>query len=389
MKRSSCILIIFLFLIVGCKQSDTPTDDLITVDVTATNYPKKELILQDFMDVEYIPLETTDEFLNQGFVRAVGKDFILVTNRNRVRDGNIFVYDRKTGKALRTINRKGQGGEEYSNIIQIILDEDNNEIYVHNHYERKIQVYDLYGKFKRSLRYKENTEGKFYTDVLNYDKDHLICYDAYNEKRAFVLLSKQNGSVARKINIPVKGETKFLRQMDASGEHLATPDPYRSIMPYKGSFLLLEHSSDTVYTFLPDHSLHPFLVRTPSIHSMDPEVFLILRFFSNRYSFMETIKNEFNFSKDKGFPKAFFMYDNQEKGFFEYTVYNGDYSVKKEIYMNIIRPVDHEVESWQSLEAPDLVEAYEKGELKGKLKEIASTLGEEDNSVIMLVKHKK
>ena len=34
----------------------------ITVDITA-NYPKKEMILQDFMDVEYIPLETTDEFI--------------------------------------------------------------------------------------------------------------------------------------------------------------------------------------------------------------------------------------------------------------------------------------------------------------------------------------
>jgi len=36
-----------------------------------------------------------------------------------------------------------------------------------------------------------------------------------------------------------------------------------------------------------------------------------------------------------------------------------------------------------------LVEAHKKGLLKGKLKEIAATLDEEDNPVIMLVKHKK
>jgi hypothetical protein len=35
----------------GCKQSGAPNNDIITVDVTA-NYPKKELILQDFMDVD-------------------------------------------------------------------------------------------------------------------------------------------------------------------------------------------------------------------------------------------------------------------------------------------------------------------------------------------------
>ena len=55
------------------------------------SYPKKELILQDFMDVEYIALETNKEFLNQGFVQDIGKKTILV--RNRIADGDIFVYD--------------------------------------------------------------------------------------------------------------------------------------------------------------------------------------------------------------------------------------------------------------------------------------------------------
>jgi hypothetical protein len=41
------------------------------------------------------------------------------------------------------------------------------------------------------------------------------------------------------------------------------------------------------------------------------------------------------------------------------------------------------------LEAPDLIEAYEKGELKGRLKEIAATLDEESNAVIMLAKYRK
>ena len=38
---------------------------------------------------------------------------------------------------------------------------------------------------------------------------------------------------------------------------------------------------------------------------------------------------------------------------------------------------------------PDLVEAYEKGQLKGKLKEIAANLDEESNPVVMLLKKKK
>ena len=97
MKRIGSLLVVLFLLMTGCGDSKQSAEDLITVDVTAS-YPKKELILQDFMDVEYIALETNDEFVNQGYVQAIGKKYILVKNRSA--DGNIFVYDR-SGKALR------------------------------------------------------------------------------------------------------------------------------------------------------------------------------------------------------------------------------------------------------------------------------------------------
>jgi hypothetical protein len=264
-------------------------------------------------------------------------------------------------------------------------------MYVHSHLAKKIYVYDLYGNFKRSLEYKKNTNGMLYTDIANYDKDNLICFDEYNKERAFVLISKQDGKITKKFEIKVD-DKKLLMQILIDGANnrviSALPDFHRTIIPYNGKWIFLEHSSDTVYTFLPDYNLRPFLVRTPSIQSMDSEVFLILRLFSDRYYFMETIKNIYDFDKDKGFPKTFFMYDTQEKVFGGYNVYNGDYSTKKEIYMSALTLGNHE-ESWQRIEAFDLVESYKKGELKGKLKEIAATLDEDDNPVIMLIKQKK
>ena len=104
---------------------------------------------------------------------------------------------------------------------------------------------------------------------------------------------------------------------------------------------------------------------------------------------MEAIKNEYDFRKQKGFPKTYFMYDTQEKAISGYTVYNGDFSPKKEIYMSVLTPVNHKNELCKSIAAHRLVESYGKGELKGKLNEIASTLDEESNPVIMLIKHKK
>lgn len=390
MKRTITTLAIILFTLagsVGCKQSGEQTEDLITVDVMAT-YPKKDLFIQDFMDVEYIPLETKDDFLNQGFVQAIGKDIILI--KNRTDDGDIFVYDR-TGKALRKINRKGQGNEEYTFILGMTLDENNNEMFVNDHYARRLQVYDLYGNFKRSLKHKEGGGSIYYTDIFNYDKDHLICYDEYNEEIPFVLISKQDGSITKEIKIPFK-EKKAARitKEDKANDMVYTvgPGPCRTIIPFNGTWILSEVSSDTIYTLLPDYSLQPFMVRTPSIQSMNPEVFLMLRLFSERYYFMETIKNVYDWDSESGFPKTYFIYDTQDKAFSGYTVYNGDFTNKKEMYMSMTRPVSHEIESWYPVDAHRLVESYEKGELKGKLKEIAATLDEESNPVIMLIKHK-
>ncbi|MBD9166866.1 6-bladed beta-propeller [uncultured Parabacteroides sp.] len=385
MKNVYFILIMLLLVMAGCEDNKQSTDDLITVDITKGSFPKKELILQDFMDVEYIALETKDDFLNHGWVQAIGKKIILVLGRDR---GDIFVYNRN-GKALRKINRKGQGGEEYVSCFNITLDENRNEIFINDIYRKQILVYDLYGKFKRSFKHKEGGGSIFYTDIFNYDKENLICYDQYSEEVPFVLVSKQDGSITKDIKMPFEKKI-LLQQQTTEGEmvYTVTPGPYRSIIIYKDNWMLSELSSDTVYTLLPDHSLRPSLVRTPPIQSMDPGVFLMLRLLSDRYIFMETIKNVYNWRSNEGFSRTFFIYDKQEKAFFEYIIYNGDYTNKEEIYMNSLKPVNHEIESYQTLDASQLLESYQKGKLKGKLKDIAAELEEDSNPVIMLIKHK-
>lgn len=344
MKKTSILLFALLFALAGCSGGKQSAGDLITVDITKSPSHKKELILQDFMDVEYIPLETNDEFINQGFVQAIGKKNIVIKNRNS--DGDIFIYDR-SGKAVRKINHKGQSGEEYSFILGIVLDEDNNEMYINSHYERKMLVYDLEGNFKRSFTYAENTDNSFYTEISNYDKGQLICKSEYSKETGFNLISKQDGSITKEIKIPYK-EKKVLAQTLEDKENNSmrwvSPGAYSTLIPHNDNWILSELSSDTVYTFLPDQNLRPFLVRSPSIQTMNPEEFLIFRLISDRYYFMETIKNAWDFSEGKGFPRTFLMYDTQEKDFFKYNVYNGDYSVKKEVYMNAFRIANSENE---------------------------------------------
>ena len=82
MRKLTTNAVAMLLALVGCmgcgNRSASSVDNLIRVDVMA-DYPEKELILQDLMDVEYIALETTDDFITKGAVKAIGKDIMLVT----------------------------------------------------------------------------------------------------------------------------------------------------------------------------------------------------------------------------------------------------------------------------------------------------------------------
>ena len=388
MKTLIFIEAIFLLVMTGCGSDNASTDSFITVDVTKSSYsPKKELVLQDFMDVEYIPLETNDEFVNQGYVNAIGEKYIIVTNYRE--DGDIFVYDRN-GKAIRKINRKGQGGEEYISCLKIILDEENEELFVNDFLARKIKVYDMEGNFKRSFKQKQEGDTQFYGEIFNYDKDNLICYDECNADIPFLLVSKKDGSITREIITPFKEKKLFIQLLRyEGGTRAAGPGPYSRITPFKGNWILLEPSSDTIYTLMPDCSLRPFIAKTPPVHTMNPEFYLILKLVSDRYYFMESIKNVYDFRKEEGFPKTYFVYDTQEKDFFSYIIYNGDYSDKRDLYMVMFTPINAKGELWATIDAFELCRDYKKGKLKGKLKDIAAKLGEDDNRVIMLVKPKK
>lgn len=385
-KNEITTLTIILFIIagfVGCKESDT--NHLITVDVTKS-YPEKELILQDFMDVEYIPLETNDEFMTQGVVMATGSKYIIV--KNWTREGDIYVFDRNTGKALRKINRMGKGPEEYSFLSEIALDEENNELFINSSSSKKILVYDLSGNFKRSFKH---TEGARYINVCNYDNENLICYNGLvryqdGENRGsepyHLIISKQDGSVARNISIPFDViKTPFLKDGDRTVSAAISP-----IIPYQNTWLLVETSSDTVYNYFPgENKLVPFLVKMPAI---DPIIFLTMGTLTDRYYFMQTMKAVFDFTKGRGFPISDLMYDKQENAVFKPAVINGDYINRKTVDMTS-HPVNGEIAAFQILQAYELVEAYKNDELRDKLKEIASELNEESNPVIMVMKYKK
>ena len=168
------------------------------------------------------------------------------------------------------------------------------------------------------------------------------------------------------------------------------------IISYRDRWILVEPSADTIYSYSTDHKMTPFIVRTPSVQSMDPEVFLFPGVITDRYCFMQTVKKEYKETEPRSkLLETELVYDRQEKKIFEYVVYNDDFTNKRPI-KNLVGEIltlnvlnNDDIAFVEKIEANELVEAYERGELNGKLKEIAATLDEESNPVIMLAKYKK
>ena len=368
--------------VAGCKPSAVQ-DDLVVIDVKA-NHPEKELVLQDFMKVEYVPLETTDEFVTQGDVLAVGDKYMVV--KNWVNDGDIFIFDRQTGKGIHKWNRRGQGNEEYTYINGVVLDENRGEIFVNCSPTKKVLVYDLSGTFKRSFNLPEGVEA---LAIYNYDADNLMLYDMsvyYDEGKPkskpyyHLVISKQNGEMQKGIVIPFDVvKAPFVQKGDAVAMAAVCP-----IVAWDRDWLLVETSTDTVYSYRSaDNGLHPVLAKKPTA---DPEVLLTMGVMTERYWFMQTIEKEFDFTTGRGFLLGGLVYDKHADEAYEPVVRNTDYEGQRvDLISHPLNSVG--VAAFQVLPADELVEAYENGKLEGGLKEIASTLGEESNPVVMLMKY--
>ena len=65
---------------------------------------------------------------------------------------------------------------------------------------------------------------------------------------------------------------------------------------------------------------------------------------------------------------------------------NTDFLYQRPIYW--ISSINQDIANWYPFDAPELIEAYKEGKLKGRLNEIAAKLNEDSNPVIMLIKYK-
>jgi hypothetical protein len=351
------VLSFFFFLLLwnGCTETKQSTDNINVIDITQIHPENFYNAGEEVISVEFIPLETKNEFLCAGKVVAF-TDEVIVYHNIRV-GGDILIFDRK-GKALNKINKQGHGGEEYASNNGIVYDGANKELFVNSLLSGKIVVYDLEGNFKRSFR-----QHTIYWEIENYDKETLICYvREENIEHPVFLISKQTGEKVRNIVIPYKKRIfPDLRWIEGNKMKMAGIHQ-KNLIKSGGKFIIFEPSSDTIYTLNPKESvLHPFLYRTPPIQTMNVPVFLWPTMKVSSFLFITCVKKEYDFEKDQGFPEESWIYDCRDGKFYNMLFFpkllgGNRIDVTHETRSNVFLvelPADEMIEKFPNLTADD------------------------------------
>lgn len=347
------------------------------IDVTKS-YPRKNISLQSIAEVKYIPIETNDSMLwRAGDMRYVRENMIIASNN----DCGIMIYDGQ-GKAKYSFNKRGGGSNEYGSISALCYDKTANELFVLDIMACRIKVYDLKGEFKRSISLKYGGKHRVY-NIMNFNENELLAYVAHD---IFARLSKKNGTIIEEKRF---GKDKEISLMIRDGINRA--DLAVDLM-IKGNdkYIISAYASDTTYLLDKQGNLEMFGVRVPPVLSLKPHIFLFPGLDTPRFYFAFSVKKVWDFNNNEGFPAVGYILDKKENSIYEYDDLTNDDFKGSKIDITHYNTVDTEYgTAVQILKASELVEAREKDKLKGKLKELAANMREDDNPILLVAKFNK
>ena len=379
-------------LVTGCGDANQKTSGLPQIDVR-TDYPEKEICLQDVAEVSYIPLETTDEILlDEGTgVEVLSSKGIVCVSDNKV---YIFHPDGKLGSIL---DKKGEGPGEYRYLFYTDVDWERKEIYVHDGSQKAVLVYSLDGIYKHQFKADVNIRQH---DLMNDNQGHLILYreNPGGQKegiieppyRPVIRLSLEDGKVDSLSHRSHYFTTMFLKVALGDGTPWTVYIPMPALTRLNNEVYVSEVASDTIYR-LADGTIEPFITRTPSVREEDGKYLLYLQGITSRHYFLRLQAKKMDASsaignmihvKDENTKKI--MYDKATGDICIPLFKNQDYQALDcdELLFN---GCDANT-AYMKLDAFTLIEALEAGELSGELKSIAEGLKEDDNPVLMVVK---
>ena len=391
-------LFFFTLLFIGCStQPKAPTDSTLPILDLSKDYPEKKVDIHELGEVEYIPLETTDEsVMTVGLLHFISDEYIIVQDL-----GVIQIFDRK-GKHITRFDHTGPGPKEYHYIHGCKADFKTKELYIYD--PKKIQVYSFSGEWIRTVgNIPEGIRPEF---TYDYNEKYLITHNVFHDYWNFeklpadltpyYLIDKQTGefiplplTVKNRINRVVHKEIKDI------SENIAQPVVEKILiepMLANGSDILIaDFGLDTLYSYKNDR-LTPIAVQYPSAHSTNPPVVIAPLFYTDQFLIFKPVEMKYdkNYALQPLVDAPLMMWNRKTNDIHRVKLYDSN-NINKN-FKTTMNNKGFQFESPNHLfiryEAEKLCEEYEAGKLKGKLKEVASKLTEEDCHVVAICKLK-
>lgn len=141
--------VFFTILFISCSNQEkslfTKAEEFLSFDVSTLDDNETNINLSDLVEtVEIVQLDSSTE-------DAFGRIWDVTISENYIATGNVGesvkLYNRKDGKFIGNIGRRGQGPGEYTNIWGITINEDDSRIYLWPNMRDYIYSYDMNGKF--------------------------------------------------------------------------------------------------------------------------------------------------------------------------------------------------------------------------------------------------
>lgn len=329
------------------------------IDKTKEYEDREFITLQEIAEVDYVKFETKDECLLSDKSSLNGVYFdennIFISTSH----DNVLRFD-KDGKFINSIGRKGAGPDEMNLMINYKIDTNTKEIYLLDASSRKFVVFDYDGRSKRSFHIKH------YADYFSIANDStLLCTN--NKPVRFPIaytLSMPSGELKDTL-IPIHSEKTGMKSY--------LINYYTKNKIYNNQMLLNTEVTDTIFS-IRNNMLTPrprYIQIPPNKGAGEPNSSFFLIFETDRYANLISLSE----------PRFYFTYwvDKKKNEIFKGLLFDRDgYSTVFPINTNI----NNKLIALYS--ASDLTDRLSKEKLTGKIKEIAETLQEEDNPVLMI-----
>ena len=389
MKNFVLYLSFLSIFAVSC--STDKQSNLLCIDVSK-DYPEKEIILTDIADVTYLHLNSeSDDFIYRGRINYVTQNTIVVVDHS----SQSVLFFSKDGNPKSRFNRMGQGPEEYTNAGTLMYDEAKDEIYINPYNSDYINVYTSSGEYKRKLTLPQrniNFQMVFFNDqsIMLYDNTKAwqnirqknsgdnTANNAFTEPvdSTVYLISTTTGSLQEYIDLPNNNIDLSIRSDWGFGEI-----GYTRVRKCPDGLFLYNPETDTIFLYGKDKSLTPYLHKKPLLNDMDPLHAMDNCLDAGNFLFLSVI----SYKPDGTTPTTYYAMDKKTDEIFRQKIILPD-NKGKVFYIEPRFPNYYEKGYHLELDIIELKEAYRDNKLSGKLKELASTLNEEeDNNVYVLV----